>query len=107
MTFKMIQIKSSEPYNFNVNINGSNLRVHIRYNVHLNRYYLNVDRQEKGLFVNIASSIMLYSGFNLFMQHPQFNLGELYLIPLKSELYHQDPSAENITDYMLYWKSEN
>lgn len=107
MLYRNIQFKTSDPYNFNISVNGSSLEVHVRYNAHLDRYYLDIDRYERGTFKNIMSGVMLYTGFNLFMQSPQFDLGELYVIPLKSELYHKDPSPDNIRDYMLFWKSRD
>lgn len=99
---KAIQFKTYKPYNFVVDLNGQNIRIHLRYNDYLNSYYINVDKQVSGVYVNILNSVALTTGIDLFMQHPQLNLGEFYIVPLKTDLYDKDPSAETIQDYMIW-----
>jgi len=107
MRIKMIPFKTYKQYNFYTSINGAKYQIHVRYNSYLDNYYLNIDRYVNGKFVNIINSIMLYTGFDLFSQHPQFNLGNCYVIPLKKELYPEDPKSSTIQNYIFFWISEN
>lgn len=102
---KMIQFRTYKQYNFSTVINGVKLKVRIRYNSYLNNYYMNVDELVNGKFINVISSVMLYTGVNLFQQHPQLNLGYLYIVPLKKELYSEDPKAETIQNFLMLWVS--
>lgn len=106
MKIKMIPFKTYKQYSFSTNINGEKYKVHVRYNSYLNNYYINLDRYVNGVYVNILNSVMLYTGVNIFQQHPQFNLGYFYVIPLKVELYSEDPKSETIQDFMILWVSE-
>lgn len=106
MKIKMIQFKTYKQYNFSTVINGTKLKVHVRYNSYLDNYYINVDKFINGIYVNVINSVMLYTGVNVFQQHPQLDLGYLYVIPMKKELYSKDPSSETIQNYILLWVSE-
>lgn len=99
--YKLIQFKSYKPYNFVLNVNDMEIRIHLRYNSYVDKYYFNIDKKENGVYVNKINSILLTTGVNLLLQHPQFDFGELYVIPSKTELYDQDPSAQTIQNYLL------
>lgn len=99
--YKLIQFKSYKPYNFVLNVNDMEIRIHLRYNSYVDRYYFNIDKKENGVYVNKINSILLTTGVNLLLQHPQFDFGELYVVPAKTELYDQDPSAQTIQNYLL------
>lgn len=100
----VIMFKSARPYNFTYTVNEQKIRVHVRYNSYKDSYYLNVDRYEKGNYKNLINSIPLTTGVDLFIQHPQFELGSLFVIPTKKEYYDKDPKSETIKDnYMLMW----
>lgn len=107
MKIKMIQFKTYKQYSFSTNINGEKYRVHIRYNSYLDNYYINVDQFINGVYVNIINSVMLYTGVNLFQQHPQLNLGYFYVVPTKVELYSEDPKSATIQNFMMLWVSDN
>jgi hypothetical protein len=99
---KAVQFKTFKPYNFVMDLNNVKVKIHLRYNSYLNSYYIDVDKQISGKYVNVINSVALTTGVNLFMQHPQLNLGEFYIIPLKTDLYDKDPTAETIQDYMIW-----
>lgn len=103
MSLKFIQFKSYKPYNFSTMVNGTRVRLHVRYNSYLDKYYFNVDKQIGGIYENVLNSVMLTTGVDLFMQHPQLFLGEMYIIPLITDLYDKDPSASTIQNYMMMW----
>lgn len=105
--YKMIQFKSYKPYNFIMNVNKKEIKIHLRYNSYMNKYYFNIDEKEDGVFVNKINSILLTTGVNLLLQHPQFDYGEMFIIPTKTELYNEDPKAETIQNYMLYTISDD
>ena len=44
---------------------------------------------------------MLTTGVDLLLQHPQLDLGQLFVVPMKTELYDQDPSSSTIQNYIL------
>ena len=99
---KAVQFKTYTPYNFVMNLNGVNVKIHLRYNSYLDRYYIDVDKQVNGQYVNVLNSVMLNIGIDLFLQHPQLNLGEFYIVPLKTDLYDKDPSSATIQNYMIW-----
>lgn len=107
MKIKMIQFKTYKQYSFSTVINGNKLRVHVRYNSYLDNYYINIDRFVNGAYINMINSVMLTTGVNLFLQHPQLNLGYFYVIPLKVELYSEDPKSNTIQNFMMLWVSDN
>lgn len=104
---KYIQFKTYKPYNFTTMVNDIQIRVHIRYNSYLNRYYMNIDKQIEGEYINIVNSIMLTTGVDLFNQFEYLGLGKLYIIPIRTELYNSDPSSETIQNYMIMWETDN
>ena len=105
--YKLIQFKSYKPYNFIMNVNNKEIKIHLRYNSYMNKYYFNIDEKEDGVFINKINSIILTTGVDLLMQHPQLDYGELYIIPEKTELYSADPTAETIQNYLIYSKSRD
>ena len=108
MHIKSINFKSACPYSFSTDVNGQRIRLHVRYNSHSDSYYFNVDRFIDGQFENIINSVPLVTGIDLFMQSPQFNLGELMIIPLKPEYYDKTPTAETIVNnFQILWGSES
>lgn len=104
--YKIIQFKSYKPYNFVLNVNRKIIKIHLRYNSYMDNYYFNIDEKINGIYVNKISSIPLTTGVDLLLQHPQFNYGELYVIPMKTDLYYADPNSKTIQNYVLMSKSE-
>lgn len=107
MKIKMIQFKTYKQYSFITNINNNKFRVHVRYNSYLDNYYIDVDKFINGVYINIINSVMLYTGVNLFLQHPQLDLGYLYIVPLKVDLYSENPTSSTIQNFMIFWVSDN
>lgn len=105
MIYKIIEFKTYKQYNFSTFVNGSKVRIHVRYNDYLDRYYINIDRYVNNQYINIIKSVMLYTGVDILFQHPQFNLGKLFVIPTKKELYSEDPKSSTIQNYLLFWES--
>lgn len=99
---KAVQFNTFKTNNFVMNLNNTRVKIHLRYNSYLNNYYIDVDKFIGGTYVNVLNSVTLTTGIDLFMQHPQLNLGEFYIVPLKTELYNKDPSPENIQNYMIW-----
>ncbi|MEG1565320.1 MAG: hypothetical protein RR342_01080 [Bacilli bacterium] len=107
MRIKIIQFRTYKQYNFVTRINGSQVRIHVRYNSYLDNYYINIDRLINGKYETIINSVMLYTGVNILQQHPELNLGYLYVIPMKTDLYSKDPSASTIQNYIMMWTSNS
>lgn len=99
---KAVQFNTFKTNNFVMNLNNTRVKIHLRYNSYLDNYYIDVDKFIAGTYVNVLNSVTLTTGIDLFMQHPQLNLGEFYIVPLKTELYNKDPSPENIQNYMIW-----
>ena len=108
MHIKSINFKSARPYSFTTDVNGQRIKLHVRYNSYSDTYYLNVDRFINGQYENIINGIPLVTGIDLFLQYPQFNLGELMIIPFKPEYYDKIPNAETIVNnFQILWGSES
>ena len=99
---KMIQFKTYKPYNFVMDVNNKRIRIHIRYNSYTDSYYMNVDRLNQGLYENIINSIALVTGVDLFLQHPQFDLGEFWVVPFKTDYYSESPKASTIQNFVIW-----
>lgn len=98
---KMVQFKSYKPYNFTMSINNTKMKIHVRYNSYMDNYYINIDKLNNGIYENVINSVMLTTGVDLLLQHPQLDLGQLFVVPMKTELYDQDPSSSTIQNYIL------
>lgn len=107
MRVKSINFKSACPYSFSTDVNGQRICLHLRYNSYSDSYTFSVDRFVDGRFENIINSIPLVTGIDLFLQYPQYNLGELMIVPFKSEYYDKTPTAETIVNnFQILWGSE-
>lgn len=104
MIIKSINFKSAYPYSFSTVINEQQIRVHVRYNGYKDNYYFNIDVMQNGKYVNKVNSIALTTGVDLFLQYPQFRLGQLFIIPMKKDLYAKIPTAETLVNgYSILW----
>ena len=101
---KIINFKSHKQYSFSTSINSHQFRIHVRYNSYTDSYYFNIDNLVDGKYENIINSVSLVTGVDLFMQHPQLELGVCYIIPMKLELEDKNPTAETlVNNYILLW----
>ena len=98
---KLIQFKSYKPYNFTMDVNGTKVKIHLRYNSYMDSYYFNIDKMQAGVFNNVINSVPLTTGVDLMYQHPQLNLGEIYIVPMKTELYNSNPTSATIQNFIL------
>ena len=108
MRIRSINFKSACPYSFTTDINGQRVKIHVRYNPYSDSYYFNVDRFINGQYENIINGIPLVTGIDLFMQYPQYHLGELLIVPFKPEYYDKTPTAETlVNNFQIIWGSES
>ena len=104
---KIIKFTSNTPYSTVVNINGSLVRLNVRFNETYNSYYFDVEKMVQGKYVNIVNSVMLTTGTDLFKRYPEYDLGEMWIVPYVEEYYNQNPQAENIKNYVMWMVMDN
>lgn len=103
MTYQLT-IQTNTNHSFTHFVNGAYLKVHILYDGYTDSYYMNIDRQENGVYKNIVNSIKLVIGVNILEQYSYLNLGDMFLIPATDRLFRDEPNASTInTGYFILW----
>lgn len=96
--------KCSE-YSFSHTVNENDFRISIRYSILFDRYFLDLERWEDGVYKPLVYNINLTTGANIFSAYARYGLGILVLIPNNDTQYANLPSADNlVTDWLLVWQ---
>lgn len=102
-----VPFRSNSSYNFTANSGGNNFRIHIKYDLRHDMYYMDVDLQQNGVYTPIIHDINMTCGMDLFFPWHYYGLGILYIVPSDSRYYAEVPRADTITKYFyMLWEHD-
>lgn len=102
-----VPFRTNSSYNFTSNSGGNNFRIHIKHNLRYDTYYMDIDIQKDGRYVNIISGLNMSLGMDLFFPFRHYGLGTMYIIPSDSRYYSEVPKSNTITKYFyMLWEHD-
>lgn len=96
--------KSSE-YSFSHTINNNDFKIYIRYNILFDRYFLDIDKFQDGMYKTLVKNVNITTGANILLPYRRYGIGNMYLIPNVDTEYDKLPSADTIIKkWFLFWQ---
>lgn len=100
-----IPFRSNSAYSFTTNAGGSTYKIHIKYDLVKDKYYMDIDKQVGAKWEEFSYGISLTCGTDLLLPYQGYGMGNMFLVPVEKDYYDKEPTAETlISKYILLWE---
>lgn len=102
-----IPFKTNTPYSFTSTAGKNNFKIHIKYCISDDTYFIDIDQFINGSYVPIISCINITVGCDLFMPFQNYGLGNLFVLPTDNRYMFESPHSDTlVSNYILVWEHD-
>lgn len=103
----VVPFKTNMPYSFTSSAGGNNFKIHVKYSIADDTYFLDIDQFINGKYTPIISCLSLTVGCDLFAPFTQYGLGYLFVVPTDSRYTFEVPHSDTIVSrFVMYWEHD-
>lgn len=100
-----VPFKTNIPYSFTSSAGKNNFKIHIKYSIEDDTYFMDIDLYQNGSYVPIISCLNITIGCDLFMPFQQYELGSLFILPIDNRYIFEVPHADTlVSKYVMVWE---
>ena len=102
-----VPFKTNTPYSFTSSAGKNSFKIHIKYCISDDTYFMDIDKFINGSYVPIISCLNLTVGCDLFMCFKQHELGYLFIVPTDSRYMYEVPHSDTlVSKFVMVWEHD-